>query len=55
MLTDSEFTVKERIYRENKALHYKKYYDKLNIKLKICGVGDFLHRICFTKLNLQIL
>ena len=29
-----------------KALHYKKYYDKLNIKLKICGVGDFLHRIC---------
>ena len=29
-----------------KALHYKKYYDKLNIKLKICGVGDSLHRIC---------
>lgn len=32
--------------RKIKALHYKKYYDKLNIKLKICGVGDFLHRIC---------
>ena len=36
-------------------LNYKEYYDKRNIQLKVCGVGDSLHRICFTKLNLQIL